>query len=1229
MDWNWHYGCEPLVYVWDYPENGPTNKFFRNGELKWAEFGQFERSKAYHNANENDFWSNGCKAVWDNQARKGGWIYSGVYQVGQNFYNDKGTDSSAPLITKPSPEPEPIAKTDIWLEALGFKGEAWCSVGKTCNTGWVTGPSVKVECPADKKLVNRGTLYSKWDGLKRFEGKTDCEGATGEASPRDGTDAFKTDQTSLWTREGTLLKNFGNMYNPRIIIDEGSEFKYKMWFFGWAKEDCNENVLHGNGCDAIFHARSKDSKNWEIYSGKDSNNNPIFDSTMNPSLWIPVISAQDKYYDQWHNGDPSVIKVGNNYYMAYSATGFDLDGIGYERQGDKDGDFYDIMGAVSANGIDWTKTSKPLLVYEKEAGAVDDINHGVAIMNGMYHRPSLMYEDGKFRLWFDYWNDRVDMGYAEMQAASTSDAFLTGTWNIINAGSNPAIKQWPNPNVIRAGNKYYSYSDPPDPSYGSSNGEGWQWKARKIAEAVSDDGISWKVTGYINPDPDCPATHVPEAYYENGKIYVGYACQKGGNPYDYRYGEIRKMWKQVADNEILAELFGGTLTTELGTHGTGNVYAPDVLYENGIYKMWYGGQGNDGHDRIHYAESADGITWDKKGVVLDNGNSNHVNDPSVVKVDGTYYMYYTDANVAENDRIHLATSTDGKTWVKKGIVLDVGPFQWNSRIVGRPSVMKQGSLWMMWYDTNDGVTSYVGYATSSDGMVWVKYQDPLLTGMGDVDVKKIGDLYYMIFGLRDGTHIATSQFGLSWTYRGLWFRKSGSIFDNFGHVSPFFYVDQNNNPNAIYFGGASIAPHHGNSMGIIRLNGDELNNLPPPSRFRGRIQGIKVKMPGNVQDAIPPSQETVYLDDALPTKTNPYFLDDVPAGAHKVSVTVPQGWSVGYTQCTNRVDCHQDVPTSGNSVNVNVPENGYVDLWWHYTQTVRCGNGNKEGTEECDDGNTNNGDGCTSDCKLERCTDGTFYNQCSSIKPKFCANGNLRNDCQNCGCLDNQECQRDGSCVANSCTTLDYNGDPKNKLDLLYIGDAYLNSDQVKFANDVNIFIRGLLDYEPFKSQRNKINFYRIDNTHDLACQYNCGGLKKLICCDWSKVEQAAAHCPHDYVFIIVNNDTYGGSGGYYSVSYRGNYNVSVHEFGHSFGGLSDEYVRGSCPSCDSKEKVNCDGTPDCPKWSNLPNTNCVKGCTYEEWYRPRENHSMMLDLNGSFNPVGERHLSKLMEAYS
>ena len=70
------------------------------------------------------------------------------------------------------------------------------------------------------------------------------------------------------------------------------------------------------GCDAIFHARSKDLKKWEVYSGEDR-----WNTTMDPKLWVPVITADNKPYDDWHVGDPSVVYKDGRFYMAFSATG--------------------------------------------------------------------------------------------------------------------------------------------------------------------------------------------------------------------------------------------------------------------------------------------------------------------------------------------------------------------------------------------------------------------------------------------------------------------------------------------------------------------------------------------------------------------------------------------------------------------------------------------------------------------------------------------------------------------------------------------------------------------------------------------------------------------------------------------------------------------------------------------------------------------------------------------
>lgn len=341
-----------------------------------------------------------------------------------------------------------------------------------------------------------------------------------------------TDLTPQWQKNGkNVLHGFKNMYNSHVVHEPGEEYPFKIWFFGWSWEDCNPGF---SGCDAIFFARGKSLDSWEVYSGDDK-----WDSSMTPSLWQPVLSADNKFYDSWHNGDPSVVKKDGVYYMAYSATGFDRDRIPSWESGDKDKDLYCVMGATSRDGVNWQRTSRPLLIHKPDIRTRGEGDLDVTL-HGMYHRPSLMYDDGKWKLWFDYYTGRsIGMGYAE----ADGDPFKNpGEFRILQCGDNPALEDWPNPDVVKAGKKYYSYCDAG--GFGSH-----QWIGRRICEAESDDGINWTITGNLPPEADTPATQIPEALVisEDGKdkIILFYACQIGGEPFDYRYNRIRYAWKYV------------------------------------------------------------------------------------------------------------------------------------------------------------------------------------------------------------------------------------------------------------------------------------------------------------------------------------------------------------------------------------------------------------------------------------------------------------------------------------------------------------------------------------------------------------------------------------------------------------------------------------------------------------------------------------------------------------
>ena len=339
-----------------------------------------------------------------------------------------------------------------------------------------------------------------------------------------------------WQRDNaSLLANFNNMYNP-CVVEVGGEYRYLMWFFGWANDHANKEFP---GCDAIYHARSNDLLHWEVHSVKNS-----WDKTMSPGLWVPVVHASDKWFEAWHTGDPSVTVKDGVFYMAYSATSKHFE----KRDGYPATMVQCVMGATSKDGVHWVKTDQPLLI--REGDTADPLPNPGRI--GDFHRPSLHWSDGRWRLWFDYWHPAkgVCMGYAE----NTGEFGKRNGFKIQHDLDNPLIANWPNPDVVRIGKCYHSFSDPA--GYPIKVGES-TWKSRQLREAISSDGITWQQLPFIKPDVGVDACHVPQALLTtiDGKqwLYLFYATQIGNRKqdgqYHYQYDQIRAMRREIESRD--------------------------------------------------------------------------------------------------------------------------------------------------------------------------------------------------------------------------------------------------------------------------------------------------------------------------------------------------------------------------------------------------------------------------------------------------------------------------------------------------------------------------------------------------------------------------------------------------------------------------------------------------------------------------------------------------------
>ncbi len=285
--------------------------------------------------------------------------------------------------------------------------------------------------------------------------------------------------------------------------------------------------------------------------------------------------------------------------------------------------------------------------------------------------------------------------------------------------------------------------------------------------------------------------------------------------------------------------------------GGGNLYAPAILKRDDRFWMWYGAQNPEGHDQIHLAFSHDGIDWDRyeDNPVIPVGEANHVNDPTVVEVGGTFYMYYSHAPTGEMDRIHLATSDDGMRWQPRGRVISPGPINtWDSLKVGRPSVIYEDGTFKLWYDGTEadpehpnrirpGTGRHVGFARSWDGYSFQKESQPVYHNAGAVDVAHIGDQYIMLHESREGTHWAAGRTETSFEHKGLLLPRSGEAYDRYGQVTPMLLVEDGC-WTAIYYGAAEGLPEQGaadwnrnrigvafpqKSVGVRLLSGEQVS----------------------------------------------------------------------------------------------------------------------------------------------------------------------------------------------------------------------------------------------------------------------------------------------------------------------------------------------------------------------------------------------------------------------
>ncbi len=450
-----------------------------------------------------------------------------------------------------------------------------------------------------------------------------------------------------------------------MVLYNGTGFE--MWYSGY--DGTNYRV---------GYATSPDGISWTKYAA-----NPVLNLGL-PGSW-----------EDFYVGETSVLKEGGIYHMWYSG----VDSSGYSRTG----------YATSPDGITWTKYSGNPVLDIGPPSSWDDYRAAIPEVINVGSRYHMWYtgNDGtNYRIGYATSFDKVN--WTKSPANPVLDLGPPGSWEDVHVHS---------PTVLYDGTTYHMW-------YSGSDGLNL-----RIGYATSTDKDNWTKVA-ANPVLDLG----PPGSWDDDHVY-GATVLFDGTTYHMWYhgfdGLNPRIGYATSPDSIIWTKSGSNPVLDIGPPGSwddNSVSHPTVLYDGATYHLWYSAA--DGSKiRIGYANSSDGLTWTKYAgnPVLDVGppgswEDNILHCPMVLYDGATYHMWYQ-GHDDSNYRIGYATSLDRITWTKYAgnPVLDLGPLgSWEDTHVLEPMVLYDGTTYYMWYGAGDGSNSRIGFATSSDGIIWTK-----------------------------------------------------------------------------------------------------------------------------------------------------------------------------------------------------------------------------------------------------------------------------------------------------------------------------------------------------------------------------------------------------------------------------------------------------------------------------------------------------------------------------
>jgi len=178
-------------------------------------------------------------------------------------------------------------------------------------------------------------------------------------------------------------------------------------------------------------------------------------------------------------------------------------------------------------------------------------------------------------------------------------------------------------------------------------------------------------------------------------------------------------WHRLMDAPVISPVGDGWQSA-----GTFN---PAIIKARGKIVMLYRAQGRQGTSRLGYAESSDGIHFNRRDEPVLSPTESYeknggVEDPRLVQFGDTYYLTYTGYNKTDA-QLCLATSKDLIHWERKGVIIPANKGNWNVKWTKSGAIVPgkvDGKYWMYFLGTSADKKDQGGLAYSEDLMHWTE-----------------------------------------------------------------------------------------------------------------------------------------------------------------------------------------------------------------------------------------------------------------------------------------------------------------------------------------------------------------------------------------------------------------------------------------------------------------------------------------------------------------------------